>query len=213
MGILKSLFGRNTNAGQQLAELCFTVREQMNFLDDYIASGKETGDALQRLEFSKDVIMMFIGASIVEMYVKSAPKALQINDDFRRIYLALLSLPPSSRIGNCLVRDDEIKLVAERVAPGTPIQKLRSGSMSTADLMMVVGNIRSPQFRRDLLEGALLTQQRGGFLLWLPAAKSFLSQIRGVSVDAVSFDDANHLCIAIHMPFGMISSRAQEFLQ
>ena len=210
MGILSSIFGRTTDSGKQLAEICFEVREKMRFLDDYAASSKEDKNALNRLEFSKDIIMMFIGASVVEMHVKSQSQALQINDALRRRYLELIRLPAMSEIGSCLICEEELEAVARRVAPGTPIQKLKNGSLATAELIMLVGDIRSPQFRRDLMEGALLTQQRGGFLLWLPAAKTFLSQIRGVSTQSISFDDANHLCIAIQMPFSIISSSSQE---
>lgn len=213
MGILSSIFGRTANAGEQLAEICSVVRQQGGFLDDYVSSGKETESAFKRLEFSKDIIMLFIGASIVEMHVKSQPKALQINDAFRRRYFGLVNLPAMSEIGSCLVCDEELESVARRIAPGTPIHKLKGGSISTTELMMVVGDIRSPQFRRDFLEGALLTQQRGGFLLWMPAAKSFLAQIRGVSAESISFDDANHLCIAIQMPFSMISINAQDIFR
>lgn len=213
MGLLSSIFGRPANAGDQLAEICAVVRQQKGFLDNYVSTGKETAAALKRLEFSKDIIMVFIGVSIVETAVKSHPKALQINEAFRRRYFELVSLPAMSKIGSCLLCDNEVDEAARRIAPRLPIEEMKGCSVSTTDLMMVVGDIRSPQFRRDFLEGALLTQQQGGFMLWLPAAKSFLSQIRGVPVESISFDDANHLCIAITMAFGMISMKAQEIFQ
>ena len=213
MGLLSSIFGRTANAGDQLAEICAVVRQQNGFLDNYVSTGKETAAALKRLEFSKDIIMVFIGVSIVESYVKSHPKALQINDAFRRRYFELVNLPTMSVIGSCLLCDDEVDEAARRIAPGMPIEKMKGCSVSTTDLTMVVGDIRSPQFRRDFLQGALMTQQRGGFLLWMPAAKSFLAQIRGVSAESISFDDANHLCIAIQMPFSMIYHNAQDLFR
>jgi hypothetical protein len=78
---------------------------------------------------------------------------------------------------------------------------------------MVVGDIRLPQFWRDFQEGCRLTREQGGFLLWMPAAKSFLAQIRGVSTESISFDDANHLCIAIQWHFSMINLNAKGLFQ
>jgi hypothetical protein len=213
MGIFSTFLGHKPDSGSQLADLCFSVRNSVNFLDFYVGDCNETAEALRRLEFSRDIIMIFVGSSIVETQVKSQSRALQICDSMRRRYLDLVSPPPTSQIGDCLIREDELESVAQRVAPGTPIQKLLSSSMPTVELMMIVCDIRSSQFRRDFLEGALMTQQQGGFMLWLPAAKSFLSQIRGISAESIAFDDANRLCVAIQMPFGMISTKAQGILQ
>lgn len=180
----------------------------MGFLDDYINSGRETPEAINRLKFTKDVIINLVGAEIVYMHIRSRQHAVETSDAFRDQYLELVTVPPMSEIGRCLVLVDELEAVAQIIAPGTPVSKLKNGSISTKDLIRVVGNVRSPRFRKDFLAGAHLVSEKGGFFLWFPAAQSFLSQIRGVPAASISFDDTNHFAIAIQMSFFPVMNEA-----
>ncbi len=215
MGILSTLFGHRSNGGNQLAELCFSVRNSNDFLEDYVSNCRETEEALTRLKFSREIIMIFIGCECVEHLVQNEHMALQIRDSFRLKYLNLVSPPKRSMIKDCLILENELKSVVERVDPGTHTQNFLGASMLTFELMMVVSDIRTPQFRRDFFEGSMLTTQNpaAGLMLWFPAAKRFLAQIRGVPVESISFNDANRLCISIHMPFTTIFQHAHVIFQ
>lgn len=200
MGILSNVLGLLRNPGPKLARICFRVRQNNRFLDDYMCKSSDDADALKRLELTKDVIMMFVGASIIYTRVddpQDPQKAVHIFNEFRQHYLDCIELPAQSKVGSCVVLENELRSVGEIIAPHLSVSDIKNFTHSTKGLLWILFDVRIARFFEDYSEGARLVREKGGFLLWLPAAKGFLSQIRGVPPSSISFDDANHLCIAI----------------
>lgn len=214
MGFFSSLFGQTPSVGHQLADVCFTVRQKMGFLQDYASNRPETPAALVRLEFSKDILMLLYAATIVQGRIHNHHLLMQTNEQMRSRYLSLLPVPQTSLVGDCLICEDELESIGACVAPGALLSQVRTARVDTKRLMSLVCDYRAPQFRHDLMTGALKAKQIGhGIGLWLPIARTFLSQIRGVPHDSIPFDDASYLSVAAEIPFTVISEMAPSSLQ
>src|SRR6266478_6435237 len=102
MGFLSSLFGSPPNIAHRFADLCLMVRQDGSFLRYYAEQGFESGVEAQRLEFNKDILMLFLADAIFFMRVADRPRVTQLNREMRARYLSLLSVPETSPVGNCI---------------------------------------------------------------------------------------------------------------
>ncbi len=55
-----------------------------------------------RFEFSKDVLMLLLAATVVQRRIQNLQRVMQINDQMRSRYLSLLPVAPTSLVGDCL---------------------------------------------------------------------------------------------------------------
>jgi hypothetical protein len=209
---MRFLFAKRASLPEQLANLCFKVRCEafQSFLDDYVAKGFESSDALRRLEFSKDVLVIFLASHALQVrMISNHQRFLQINESVRRHYLTQLPVPPSSLIGDCFICEDEIKAIADFAAPGAPLSQVRTTPASTIGLISFATDYRAAEFREDIIEG-LHRQSTVGSGMWLPAARTFLKRIRGVPRESIPFDHVNHFSITLLLPFMLISETVQK---
>jgi hypothetical protein len=207
MGFFSSLFSTPTSLGVRLADTCLEVRRDMQFLSSYVESRYESPAALIRLEFSKDVLMLFMAATVVETFIKDPLRRQQINEQMRSRYLSLLPVSPTCLVGDCIACDDEL---GPYVAPDASTSQLRTSIVSTKGLISLVVEYRQEEFRKDIVEGAL---SGSVYDLWTSVAKRFLKNIRGVPSWSIPEEDAIHLSAAIGTPFFIISETAKQFLR
>lgn len=207
MSFLSSLFGGETPgparaASDVLADLCFKVRQEMGFLDDYLSNRTETAADLMRFHFSKDVLMILLSSVAVTNPRHDHQKLMQFNERVRSRYLSLLPVAATSLVGDCLICEDELAAIAPFVAPNAPYSQIRTTPVSTIGLISLVVDYRAAEFRNDVSTG--MSQSKSGFGLFLPPARTFLCRVRGVPRDTISFDDVNYLAVAIHPAFHVL---------
>ena len=213
MGLF-SLFAKSPSLAEQVANLCLKVRCEVFelFIGDYIANGFESPTALRRLDFSKDVLMMFLTSAALQARISDHQRFLQFNDVVRSHYLKVLPVPRISLVGDCLVSDDEIEAVTDFVEPGAPVSQIRTTSADTKGLIQFATDFRAAEFREDFIEG-LDRQSKVGSGMWLPTARSLLKRIRGVPPESIPFDHVSHFSFTLHFPFMEISQAIQKIPQ
>lgn len=213
MGLFSSFSEQPPTVGNQLAEYCFSIRQEMHLIDDYIFSHTETPATIKRLNFSKDIIIPHIATLVVNMRILDSKRRIQTNDQMLAHYLSLLPISPTSIISDCLVCEDELKAIGQIVSPGITPSELLESSISTIGLLGLMSNYRSKQFQRDLLEGSILNEKKAGIMLLFPVAQTLLSQVRGVPRHSIAYSDALDFCIGLQFPFSKMYIFSEGFLK
>lgn len=199
MGFFSSRAVQSRTASDQIADVLFFVRQEMRFLDEYRAAGREASDALMRLDFSKDVLLLLLSTALVQGAVRDHERNMQINDQVRTRYLKSIPVHATSLICDCLACEDELEAIGSFVSPGASLPEIRTTVVSRIGLISLVTDFRAPEFRADFSAG--VAQQQFGWDLTIPVCRRFLSRIRGVSTEAIDSDDICELAIALILPF------------
>jgi hypothetical protein len=204
VGLFSSLFARRTpqqasSRSDRLTDLCIEIRQEMGFLDYYLSNRTEKPADLMRFHFSKDVLMILLSSASVMTSIVDHQEFMQFNERVRSRYLRRLPVPPTSLVGDCLVCEDELEAISRFVAPNASLSQIRTTPVSTIGLISLTVDYRASEFRNDFVDG--FSQSESGFGHFQPAARTFLSRVRGVPADSISFDDIVYLSTAIIMPF------------
>jgi hypothetical protein len=210
MGLFSSLFRPTEYATQRLAAHCVFLRDEHQFLQEYANTRVSSSSELTRLQFSKDVLMLILAAQATTLYLRDQRQLVQTVESFRRIYLGLISVPPTSVVGECLVCEDELKAVGSIVAPNAPLSQVRTTLVSTKRFISLVVDCRSSEFNREMIRGCLESASSAAML---PLGHTCLWRIRGGSKDEISFDDVNHFAVAFTIPYTSICIEAQRLFE
>ncbi len=210
MGLFSSQSKTHLAGGDKLAEVCFSVREEMNVLGDFAATRVRSGAELLRLQFSRDVLLILMGAAAAQMCIQEHEELMEINERSRSRYLDIVPLPPTSLVGDCVICQDEVESVGRIFSPGSKSPQILSTPVSTKGIISMTVDYRAPEFRSDFYRG--LRESKVPSDYWLPVARRFIYRIRGGSPDEIPFDDVNHFAVALLLPFTAIRGETAALL-
>jgi len=210
MGLFSSMFRSTEYAGQRLADRCRLIRDDHQFLQEYANTRVSSSSELMRLQFSKDVLVLILAAEGITLCLRDDRQLVQTVESLRRNYLGLISVPPTSLVGACLVCDDEIKAIGSIVAPNAPLSQVRMTSVSTMRLISLMMDCRSSEFHTEFVRGSLEATSSAKLL---SLARTCLWRIRGGSRDEISFDDVNHFAVAFSAAYIAIYVTAQKLFE
>jgi len=195
----------------RLADICYATRNESRFLQAYARERLRTSHELQRLEFSKDVLVILLAAAMAQVRIRNQEHVMRVNEAMRDRYLSLLNAPTSTLVGDCVVCDDEIQALASFIDKRSSLSQIRTTSVTMIGLVSLCVDLRAREFRGALVQGA--KEAKNGIGMWIPVANITLQRIRGETSNEIDFDDINHFSVAIEMFYHALTMRSLELFR
>lgn len=182
---------RSSSLDHRIADCYFTIRQRNNFLEGYRSQFFDSGADAKRFEVNKDVIMMLLSSSVLQMCFVDSTQFWKFFNPMRTRYLDLISAPSTSLVGDYIVCADEIAKLASRVTPACPVEEMRRRYIPTSGLLSFMIDFRIFEFWIDHTNGK--KEGGAGNCGTLPIARRHLSRVRNVPAESIPFDHVNYL--------------------
>jgi hypothetical protein len=214
MGLFSTIFRRKPDLGICIGEVCLYVREETVWLKNCERQLCRSQLELERFILNKEPLLLLMASGILELELRDEVTCKQIRNNLVRYYLSQLNAPSFQKISDFVVCEDEIDYAVNAYSrQKVSLDSVGSLKLPGSQIVEMLFQCRFAKFMCDLFDGIDATSGKPWKTPMLPIAKTFIGQVRGGDITAISPDDVLKLAVGLSGPHVLLSDAISKLVK